>query len=182
MKTLGKNHSSTVKILEAQKSLIGKDSTYLPFIKSLAKSLLREEDEAVPVTDGPAAPDDFSADKNAADYQASLEPETAQNQFDTEGVDPNMLADAITSVKEWADKLDEFTVFLNDPKTQSLHKSLAAADRAGSLVRGITRKTSDSITRIAGEVAKLKEILNGFINMAPKKQRDTDALVASTTA
>jgi hypothetical protein len=181
MKTLGKNHSSTVKILEAQKSLIVKDSAYLPFIKSLAKSLLKEEED-VPVSNEPAAPADFSADKNAADYQASLEPQTNQNQFDTEGVDPNILADAITSVREWADKLDEFTLFLNDPKTQSLHKSLAASDRPGSLVRGITRKTSDAITRIAGEVAKLKEILNGFINMAPKKQRDTDALVASTSA
>lgn len=180
MKTLGKNSSSTIKILEAQKFLINKDSTYLPFIRSLAKSLLREEDE-VPTSDEPAAPADFSADKNAADYQASLEPETNQNQFDTDGVDPNILADAITSVKEWADRMDEFTHFLNDPKTQSLHKSLAAVDRPGSLVRGITRKTSDSITRVAGEVAKLKEVLNGFINMAPKKQRDTDALMANTT-
>jgi hypothetical protein len=42
------------------------------------------------------------------------------------------------------------------------------------LLRGVTRKASDSITRIAGEVEKLKEILNTYIITAPKKLRDTE--------
>lgn len=59
-------------------------------------------------------------------------------------------------------------MFLNSPEQESLHKVLADNDRAGSLLRGITRKASDSITRIAGEIEKLKEILNTYINTAPK--------------
>ena len=63
---------------------------------------------------------------------------------------------------------------MNSPTSQSLAKTLASEDRPGSLLRGITRKASDSISRIAGEIAKLKETLNGFINLAPKKQRDAE--------
>ena len=67
-------------------------------------------------------------------------------------------------------------MFLNSPEEESLHKVLADNDRAGSLLRGITRKASDSITRIAGEIEKLKEILNTYINTAPKKLRDTEQI------
>jgi hypothetical protein len=64
---------------------------------------------------------------------------------------------------------------LNDPNsTESLHKILSDNDKAGSLLRGITRKTSDGITRVAGEIEKLKEVLNSFIILAPKKLRDTE--------
>jgi hypothetical protein len=57
-----------------------------------------------------------------------------------------------------------------------LHKVLADNDKAGSLLRGITRKASDSITRIAGEIEKLKEVLNSFVIMAPKRLRDQEQL------
>jgi hypothetical protein len=40
----------------------------------------------------------------------------------------------------------------------------------------LTRKASDSITRIAGEVEKLKEVLNTFIITAPKKLRDSEQM------
>ena len=91
-----------------------------------------------------------------------------------------MLFRSISTIREWAKKLDEFAEFLNDPASStsegkpSLHKILSDGDRSGSLLRGVTRKASDSITRIAGEVEKLKEILNTYIITAPKKLRDTE--------
>lgn len=176
MKTVKKSNKKQLavkRVLKARKGEI--DESYIPFIKSFVTHLIKEEE------DGAQGPDQFTPDQTAKAFEGSMEPETSPDQFDTEGTDPSVLADAITSVRQWSDKLDEFVKFLNDPKTQSLHKVLATQDRAGSLVKGITRKTSDSISRVAGEIAKLKQTLDGFINLAPKKQRDSDALVAQGT-
>lgn len=179
MKTLVKTNKNNLIQKEALRitkacKLEGMDESYIPFIKSFVSHLIKEADE-------PLTPEDFTPDETSKAFEGSLEPETPADQFDTEGTDPSVLADAITSVRQWSDKLDEFVKFLNDPKTQSLHKVLATQDRPGSLVKGITRKTSDSISRVAGEIAKLKQTLDGFINLAPKKQRDSDALVAQGT-
>jgi hypothetical protein len=155
---------------------------YIPFIKSFVSHLVKEADELpeeeIP-NDAAKTPEDFTPDQNQQDFENSLDSETDPSSFDTQGTDPTVAANAISAVKDWAVKLDEFAAFMNNPDSQSLHQLLASEDRPGSLLRGITRKASDSITRIAGEVAKLKETLNGFINMAPKKQRDTEILKSS---
>ena len=172
MKTLGKNNlkKSIEKIVEAQKNYNDWDSSYLPFVKRFIKSVIKEAEE-------PSSPENFTPEKNKEDYSKALEPTTQGGQFDVEGIDPKALANAISKVHEWSSKLDEIVHFLNDTDSQSLHRLLADFDRPGSLVKGITRKTSDGITRVAGEIAKLKQTLDGFINLAPKKQRDTEALV-----
>lgn len=180
MKTLGKSTKKSVnslnemsRLMESMKNNVFEEAS-VPFVKSFLKKLVKEAEEIPPQT-----PEDFTPEKNKEDFEGSLEPETPQNQFDVDGLDPQMLANAIAAVNEWSSKLDEIVHFLNDPKSQSLHKLLADFDRPGSLVKGITRKTSDGITRVAGEIAKLKQTLDGFINLAPKKQRDTEALVAT---
>lgn len=150
------------------------------FARNFIISLLREQDEAV-TTDTEtetveAAPEDFTPEKNQEDFQDSLEKGTDPSQFDVEGVSSDVTLEMISKVKDWAIKLNEFESFLNDPSESSLHRILADNDRAGSLLRGITRKASDSITRIAGEIAKLKEVLNTFVNTAPKKLRDTEQI------
>jgi len=166
--------SEVARILKSNQQECGCDESYVPFLKSFIKHLVREADEAPAVE--PQDPQSFTQDQNQKDFKGSLEPSTQPDQFDTEGTDPNLAADAIASITEWSGRLEEFAKFLNSPDSQSLHATLAAQDRPGSLLRGVTRKASDSITRIAGEVEKLKEVLNQFIIMAPKKQRDTDQL------
>jgi hypothetical protein len=184
MKSLKKSNKNNptikgkvTKILKARQDECGCDEAYIPFIKSFARNLLAEAETAAPApVEGAKDPEKFTSDQNAQDFKGSLEDETDENEFDTQGTDPNVTANAITAVQEWSGKLDEFAKFMNDPNTQSLHKILAGEDRPGSLLRGVTRKASDSITRIAGEIEKLKEVLNSFIIMAPKKQRDADQL------
>ena len=105
-----------------------------------------------------------------------MDPNTDPSQFDVEGVSPDLTVQNIEKVLEWSKKLDEFAMFLNSPQEDSLHKTLADNDRAGSLLRGVTRKASDSITRITGEIEKLKAVLDTYINTAPKKLRDTEQL------
>ena len=164
------------------------NETYIPFAYRFLKNLVNEQqEEAVATQEAPAStdsnvksPNDFTPETNQADFQSSLEPTTDPNQFDTEGVSADVTSDTINAIKEWSGKLNEFAEFLNDPSTNSLHKILADGDRAGSLLRGVTRKASDSITRIAGEVEKLKEILNTYIITAPKKLRDTEQLKAGS--
>ena len=164
------------------------NETYIPFAYRFLKNLVKEQEEVqvdvekAPVsTDATAkAPEEFTPETNQADFQQSLEPSTDPNQFDTEGVSADVTSDTINAIKDWSSKLNEFAEFLNDPSTNSLHKILADGDRAGSLLRGVTRKASDSITRIAGEVEKLKEILNTYIITAPKKLRDTEQLKAGS--
>lgn len=155
----------------------------IPFVRSFYSHLLKEADEEV--ADIPSeevageeqkAPEDFTPDATKADFDQSLEPETDKEGFDVEGLDPNISTESIKKIKDWSGKLNEFAEFLNDPTTESLHKILADNDKAGSLLRGVTRKASDSITRIAGEIEKLKEVLNSFIIMAPKKLRDSENL------
>jgi hypothetical protein len=111
---------------------------------------------------------------NSAEKDAALLNE--KDSFDVEGLDPNISTESIRQIREWSSKLDDFAEFLNNPGEESLHKILADNDKPGSLLRGITRKASDSITRIAGEIEKLKEVLNSFIIMAPKKLRDSEQL------
>jgi hypothetical protein len=167
-----------------------------PFVSRFLSSLIREQDEdanavldqaektpsnASPENDSSKTPDKFTPEGDKEAFNNSMEAETDPSKFDTEGVSPNLTSDTINSIKQWSDKLGEFAEFLNDPSTDSLHKILADGDRAGSLLRGVTRKASDSITRIAGEVEKLKEILNTYIITAPKKLRDTEQQTAGWT-
>jgi hypothetical protein len=167
---------------------------HIPFASRFLKSLLKEQEEAgtpasvsVPEIDPVATetnsknPSEFTPEGDKKAFDKSLEPTTDPNDFETQGVDPQMTSDTINSIKDWSSKLGEFAEFLNDPSTESLHKILADGDRAGSLLRGVTRKASDSITRIAGEVEKLKEILNTYIITAPKKLRDTEQQTAGWT-
>jgi hypothetical protein len=166
------------------------DASYSPFVSRFLKSLIREqkgEEEIAPEDEIPAAtttdaknPEDFTPEDNKQAFDQSLEADTDPTQFETDGIPPEVTSDTIGQIQEWSSKLDEFAGFLNDPQTESLHKILADGDRAGSLLRGVTRKASDSITRIAGEVEKLKEILNTYIITAPKKLRDTEQLKAGS--
>ena len=170
------------RILTSNRSRLNlKEESNIPFVKSFLYSLLKEQEETVDVEaseieNTQKSPDDFTPEKNKEDFQKSLEAETAPNQFDVEGVSPELTVQNVEKIAEWSKKLDDFAMFLNSPEEDSLHKVLADNDRAGSLLRGITRKASDSITRIAGEIEKLKEILNTYINTAPKKLRDSEML------
>lgn len=163
------------------------DESYKPFATRFLFSLIKEQQEEIPepvpaeaqVTDN-KSPEDFTPEGDKQAFDQSLEPQTDPNQFETEGVPPEMTSDTINKIQEWSKKLNDFAEFLNDPAENSLHRILADGDRAGSLLRGVTRKASDSITRIAGEVEKLKEILNTYIITAPKKMRDTEQLKAGS--
>jgi hypothetical protein len=164
-------------------------TSHIPFVSRFLRNLLQEADEvATPAAATPAPegsnqknPSEFTPEGDKQAFDQSMQPDTDPKEFDTQGVNPQVTSDTINSIKEWSTKLDEFAGFLNDPSTESLHKILSDGDRAGSLLRGVTRKASDSITRIAGEVEKLKEILNTYIITAPKKLRDTEQQVSGWT-
>ena len=162
------NMSGSEKLNEASDLLFAKN-----FLMALLKEQEEIKDDEISVTDdAPSTPEDFTPERNQEDFEKSLEPDTDVENFDVEGISSDVTMETINKVKEWAIKLADFEKFLNNPSDNSLHRILADNDRAGSLLRGITRKASDSITRIAGEIAKLKEVLNTFVNTAPKKVRD----------
>jgi uncharacterized membrane-anchored protein YjiN (DUF445 family) len=168
-------------INEAVNRIIRKEKSFtdldIPFARSFYKNLLKEEEKAIDISDEiQKSPDDFDETSTDKAYKDSLEPETSEKQFDVEGLNPDISTESIKKIKEWSSKLNTFAEFLNDPSDNSLHRIIADNDKPGSLLRGITRKASDSITRIAGEIEKLKEVLNGFIIMAPKKLRDSEQL------
>lgn len=174
-------------VQEVLRRTAGLEESHKPFAARFLFSLIKEQDQAPvePITAGAEvnddkSPEEFTPEGDKAAFNQSLEPQTDPNQFETEGVPPEVTSDTIAKIQEWSTKLDDFAQFLNDPTENSLHKILANGDRAGSLLRGVTRKASDSITRIAGEVEKLKEILNTYIITAPKKMRDTEQLQAGS--
>jgi hypothetical protein len=183
-----KNNSEIKRILKSNMSKMKFDeSSEIPFVKNFLFSLLKEQEEkelALPSNTGEETgetattktPDDFTPEQNQKDLENSLEPNTDPSQFDIEGISPELTVENIDKVLKWSKKLDEFALFLNSPTEDSLHKILADNDRAGSLLRGVTRKASDSITRITGEIEKLKAVLDTYINTAPKKLRDTEQI------
>jgi hypothetical protein len=178
------------RILKQNMSSMELSESHLPFASRFLKSLIKEQKDEIeipateeaPVVDSSNAksPEDFTPEGDKQAFDQSLEPTTNPNEFETEGIPSEVTSDTINKIQEWSSKLNEFAEFLNDPQTESLHKILSDGDRAGSLLRGVTRKASDSITRIAGEVEKLKEILNTYIITAPKKLRDTEQLKAGS--
>ena len=159
-----------------------KESSDIPFIKNFLYCLVKEQEEVeIPEKEEvdpnlPKTPDKFTPEQNKEDLNQSLDTNTDPSQFDIEGISPEMTAQNIEKVSEWSKKLDEFASFLNNPREESLHRTLADSDRGGSLLRGVLRKSSDSITRITGEIEKLKAVLDTYINTAPKKMRDQDSL------
>jgi hypothetical protein len=171
-------------VLDSNRRKMDLEESDIPFISSFVKALLKEqgEDDSEPIpsndidtTSTEDSSNVFSPEKNKQDFKKSLSQETDPSQFETQGLSPEVTQQNIEQIRTWSDKLDQFANFLNDPdKGTSLHRILADSDRPGSLLRGVTRKASDSITRIAGEVEKLKEVLNTFIITAPKKLRDQD--------
>jgi hypothetical protein len=174
-----KAHSEVKRILNSNiQRLDLNESSDIPFVKNFLYSLIKEQEDIVPEQDSknPKTPNDFTPEQNQKDLENSLDPNTDPSQFDVEGVAPELTVQNIEKVLDWSKKLDEFAMFLNSPQEDSLHKILADNDRAGSLLRGVTRKASDSITRITGEIEKLKAVLDTYINTAPKKLRDTEQL------
>jgi hypothetical protein len=174
-----KAHSEVKRILNSNiQRLDLNESSDIPFVKNFLYSLIKEQEDIVPEQDpkNPKTPNDFTPEQNQKDLENSLDPNTDPSQFDVEGVAPELTVQNIEKVLDWSKKLDEFAMFLNSPQEDSLHKILADNDRAGSLLRGVTRKASDSITRITGEIEKLKAVLDTYINTAPKKLRDTEQL------
>lgn len=167
------------RILTNNKS-INIESHELPFFSSFVNSLISEQgentEEPIPSNDSPTITDTerFTPEKNKEDFESSFtDPNSNPENFNVDGISAEITQQNMNQIITWANKLDEFANFLNDPsKGTSLHRILADSDRPGNLLRGVTRKASDSITRIAGEVEKLKEVLNTFIIMAPKKARD----------
>jgi uncharacterized membrane-anchored protein YjiN (DUF445 family) len=151
----------------------------IPFLKNFLFSLIKEQEEDE-IVDGignePKTPEQFTPEQNQKDLEQSLDPNTDASKFDVEGVSPEYTVQHIEKILKWSKKLDEFAMFLNSPTEDSLHKILADNDRNGSLLKGVTRKASDSITRITGEIEKLKAVLDTYINTAPKKLRDQDSI------
>jgi hypothetical protein len=190
-----KNNKSKIKKLISDNLKVQEltEKSEIAYVSRFLSSLLKEQENLPETEEIPSSNDDseklknpseFTPDVNKDDFEKSLDKDTKPDQFDVEGKNPESSAEIISTIREWSAKLDEFAEFLNDPAQNtsegkpSLHKILADGDKAGSLLRGVTRKASDSITRIAGEVEKLKEILNTYIITAPKKLRDTEGQVA----
>ncbi len=160
------------------------ESTDIPFISRFLGALISEaeqlkDEEPEENQSEEKSPEDFSPEANKDDFEKALEPETPKDAYEVEGVPPEVATKNIAEIEKWSAKLDEFTSMLNDPNIESLHKFLSDNDRAGSLLRGIMRKSSDNITRTTGELDKLKEVLNSFIITAPKKIRDTEQSLTS---
>jgi hypothetical protein len=139
-----------------------------------------EEKEITPESEpDEKTPEEFTPESDKEAFEKSLEPETPKDAYEIEGIPAEVISKNIEEIEKWSNILDEFTARLNDPKIDSLHKFLSDNDKAGSLLRGIMRKSSDNITRTTGELDKLKEVLNSFIITAPKKLRDQEQSVTS---
>lgn len=126
-----------------------------------------------------ASPDDFTADQNQVDFEASLDIGTDKDAFDVDGGSQDAESFSNIYVKKchnWVQKIEDFAEFLNGMGDNSLNKELNEADRDGSVFKGITRKVGDNIAKTAGELTRLAEALKKVVTDAPKKQRELQKL------
>lgn len=152
------------------------------FASKFLHTLLREEDEIVPVGDTSnldtieSTPDSVSnPDRNEKDFQNALEPNTDPKAFDVKGTTSveDFNNKYVLKAGEWVTKLSEFAHFLNDPKNEtSLNKMLNKMDRDNSIFKGITGKTVNTVVKIAGEVQKLSETISGYLSQAERKTKE----------
>ena len=134
--------------------------------------------KALPMPDG--SPNSFTSDQNQADFEDSLEPETDKRAFDVDGGSQDAESFSSVYVKKchaWVEKIEEFVHFLNGiDNPEALNTQLNNADREGSVLKGITRKVGDNISKTAGELSRLGQALNAVVIGAPKKQRELQKL------
>lgn len=141
-------------------------------------------EDALPMSgSSDASPDDFTADQNQVDFEASLDVGTDKDAFDVDGGSQDAESFSNIYVKKchhWVEKIEEFANFLNGMDGGSLNKELNEADRDGSVFKGITRKVGDNIAKTAGELTRLAEALKKVVTDAPKKQRELQKLTKIT--
>ena len=146
---------------------------HMIFAKAFIRNLVQEAEEL----EGVSSVEEFTPEKNKADFAAGLDQGTDPSGFDVEGKPPEATSDELNQVKTFSEKIGAFVDFLNDYKSgSSMHQILSDADHQGSLMRGISRKVSDAITRSSGELSKIQEILNSFIIQGPRKLKDLQQL------
>ena len=142
---------------------------HMIFAKAFIRNLVQEAEEL----DGVSPVAEFTPEKNKEDFTASLDQGTDPNGFDIDGVPAEITGEDLSKLKEFVEKLNSFADFLNDYESgQSVHSVLSNSDKNGSILKGVSRKASDSITRIASEVSKLQQVLASFVIEAPRKLRD----------
>ena len=149
------------------------------------ENILYEADLPSIGDDTATAPTDFTPDRNQADFEGALEPETDPNSFDVQGTEPGKSAEDFSNIYvkkciDWVKKINEFSEWLNGLEGASLNKEINEADREGSIFRGVTRKVGDNVTKIAGELERLGSQLSGYVVSAPKKQRELQKLTKIT--
>ena len=98
---------STVKkevnrILQQNMKKDGLNEEYIPFVSRFLKNILEQDevknapvDSKEPEVSTTKSPEEFTTDANQKDFQNSLEPETPADEFDTDGVSPNVTSDTI---------------------------------------------------------------------------------------
>jgi len=127
----------------------------MPKYEKVFKKMLIEGPEDVPMSDGEAYMNGFQ------------EPENAEA-FNTEPNMPGYQSKYIERAKEWTAKINEFSDWINGTESDSLNKQFISLDKEGSPFEGIS-KNSTKLTKIAGDLAQLTEVINGMILSAGKE-------------
>lgn len=83
----------------------------------------------------------------------------------------------IERVKAWKQKIEDFTNWLNDPE-KSLNKELDDLDSPNTPFEGISKDSSKRITKIAEELAGLKQVLNGIVFTSNQRKKEAGAELA----
>ena len=149
----------------------------LDFSKRFANTLLKEADSIAAAADEAAAmsgpPSEPTGDEEA--FDASLDPNTQPDEFND--VDGDGVADAQANlddataadfeaqsgtVMEWIGRVEDFAEFLNGMNPSSMQSQLNNAV-CDTMLKNVSKSETKKITRIAQELAALKEALKGYL-------------------
>ena len=97
-----------------ERGMIAKEDVF--FAKKFL-NILYEADLPSIGDDAVAAPTDFTPDRNQADFEGALEPETDPNSFDVQGTEPGKSAEDFSNIYvkkcvDWVKKINEFSEWM----------------------------------------------------------------------
>lgn len=114
---------------------------------------------------------DFENDSETFANSFDTESEFGAEDFSTEPDTPGYASAYIEKAKQWIQKIDEFSEWINGTDESSLNYNFVKLDKEGSTFEGIS-KHSNKLTKIAEDLAALTESIKGIILYSDKKEEE----------
>ena len=133
------------------------------------------------IFDGKSPSELVSKEGDTQAFNNSMDEEGGESVFNADPAMAGYQDKYIERVKQWKQKITDFTSWLNDPE-KSLNQELDDLDEPGTPFEGVSKDSAKKITSIAQDLGALKEILNGVVFSSNQKKKQAQGQLADQEA